>query len=306
MENLATLATLVGGVLPRSGGFDFLAQTMISALLPNADLLDRGQYRDFVAGTSTEATLVGFQPDILGERMILNRLKSPSGVDGVIRKLLTAAWQIQPNDLCDFILRVADDFPGDQEIVTLCDLPRESADARFRWGSLVGDLIRVVNRSDDPGTGKLLKELEALALAFPGEMNLQMTLARAELHLGNVFFFAERDYGRASARYDDAIRHGAGTPIEASVINNRGILNLHLRNEDEAFADWSAVIANDAAPDEARACSFNNRADVFAARDLHLDAIRDSIGGPCSQSRPLLTGDTLLSFGEASHTKNWG
>jgi tetratricopeptide (TPR) repeat protein len=48
-----------------------------------------------------------------------------------------------------------------------------------------------------------------------------------------------------------------------------------LRNEDEAFADWSAVINNNAAPDEARACSFNNRADIFAKRDLHLDAIRD-------------------------------
>jgi tetratricopeptide (TPR) repeat protein len=275
MENLATLATLVGGLPPRSGGFDFLAQTMISALLPNADLLDRSQYRDFVAGTSTEATLVGFQPDILGERMILNRLKPPSGVEGVVRKLLIAAWHIQPDDLCDFILRVADDFPGDQEIVTLCDLPRESADARFKWGWLVGDLIRVVNRSDDPGTGKLLKELEALALASPGEPRLQMALARAEFHLGNVFLFADRDYGQASARYDDAIRHGVGTQIEASVINNRGILKLHLRNEDEAFADWSAVIDNNAASDEVRACSFNNRADIFAERDLHLDAIRD-------------------------------
>jgi len=41
MENLAILATLVGGLRPRSGGFDFLAQTMIGGLLPNADLLDR-------------------------------------------------------------------------------------------------------------------------------------------------------------------------------------------------------------------------------------------------------------------------
>jgi tetratricopeptide (TPR) repeat protein len=275
MENLAILATLVGGLRPRSGGFDFLAHTMIGGLLPNADLLDRAQYRDFVAGTSTEATLIGFQPDILGERMVLNRLKPPAGVDGVARKLLTAAWHIQPDDLCDFILRVADDFPGDQEIVTLCDLPCESANARFKWGWLVGDLIRVVNRSDDPGTAKLLKELEALALDHPREPHLQMALARAELHLGNIFLFAERDYGRASARFDDAIRHGVGTPIEASVINNRGILNLHLRNEDNAFADWSAVIANDAASDEARACSFNNRADIFAERDLHHDAIRD-------------------------------
>lgn len=275
LENLATLATLVGGLLPRCGTFDFLAEGSVGPLLPNVYLLDRDQYRDFVAGTSTEATLAGFQPDILGERMILNRLKLAVGVDGSARKLLMTAWHIQPDDLCDFILRAADDFPGDCGIGSLCDLPRESAGTRLRWARLVGDLVRVVNRSDDPDICRLLGELKALAFANTREPRLQMALARAELHLGNIYLFTEKNYSLASASYDHALAHGAHTEIEASVINNRGILNLHLRNEDEAFADWSAVISNDAASDEARACSFNNRADIFAARGLHDEAIRD-------------------------------
>jgi predicted NBD/HSP70 family sugar kinase len=52
-----------------------------------------------------------------------------------------------------------------------------------------------------------------------------MAVARAELHLGNIFLFAERDYGRASARYDDAIRYGVGTQIEASVIVDPAVIS---------------------------------------------------------------------------------
>jgi tetratricopeptide (TPR) repeat protein len=48
-----------------------------------------------------------------------------------------------------------------------------------------------------------------------------------------------------------------------------------MQNEDQAFQDWSDVIANESVPDEARACSLNNRADIFARRGLHQEAIRD-------------------------------
>jgi len=75
MENLATLATLVGGIFPRSDGFEYLSATGIGALVPNVNLVDRHVYRDFVAATSTDM-LAGFQPDILGERFVLDRLHS--------------------------------------------------------------------------------------------------------------------------------------------------------------------------------------------------------------------------------------
>jgi tetratricopeptide (TPR) repeat protein len=276
MENLATLATLVGGLLPRSDGFDFLARTEIAALIPNADLVDRHTYRDFVAAPSTEVTLAGFQPDILGEHVVLERLKTGSGLDGITRRLLFTAWNLEPDDLCGFILRAASDFPAHPGIDILCDLPCQSEETRAKWGRLVGDLIRVANRSDDPRTQRLLETLERTVRRYSTEHDLQNALARAELHLGNVFLFAENNYAQASTWFDAAIGHaGSGTDIEASVINNRGILYHEMQKEDEAFEDWSYVIANKAASDEARACSLNNRADIFARRHLHEEAIRD-------------------------------
>lgn len=275
-ENLAILATLVGGLRQRANGFEFLAATEIATLIPNADLVDRHAYQDFVAATNADSTLAGFQPDILGERLVLDRLQAGGGVDGVTKRLLLAGWALEPNDLCDFILRAASDFPSDPAIDILCDLPCPSDHARTRWGWLVGDMIRIANRSDDRRTRELLGKLDKLARANPTEANLQDALARAELHLANIFLLTEEDYGLAAHWFDAAIRHAnPGSHIEASIRNNRGILHHTMQNEDQAFQDWSDVIANESVPDEARACSFNNRADIWARRGLHEDAIRD-------------------------------
>jgi tetratricopeptide (TPR) repeat protein len=276
MENLATLATLVGGLRARANGFEFLTATSITALTPNADLVDRHVYRDFVAATSADSTLAGFQPDILGERLVLDRLHAGDGVDGITKRLLLAAWSLEPDDLCDFILRAASDFATDPAIDVLCDLPCPSNAARTKWGGLAGDMIRITNRSDDQRTQDLLAKLDNLARTYPTEPNLQNALARAEFHLANVFLFAEENYERAARWFDAAIGHAIpGTDVEASVRNNRGILHDTMQNEDQAFRDWSDVIANESVPDEARACSLNNRADIFARRGLHHDAIRD-------------------------------
>jgi tetratricopeptide (TPR) repeat protein len=276
MENLATLATLVGGILPRSDGFEYLSTTGIGALVPSADLVDPHVYREFVAATSTDTTLAGFQPDILGERFVLDRLRTASGLDGITKKLLLAAWSLEPDDLCDFILRAASDFPADPAIDALCDLPCRSSNARAKWGWLVGEMIRAINHSDDSRTQELLAKLNALAITHPSELNVQSALARAEFNLANIFLLTEGNYEQAARWFDVAMGHVVpGTDIEASIRNNRGILHIEMQNEDQAFRDWSDVIANKAVSDEARACSLNNRADIFARRRLHEDAIRD-------------------------------
>ena len=107
MENLITLATLLGGLLPRSGGFAFLANTDVASLLPDPTLVDPRVYRDLVAATAGETMLAGLQPDILGERFLLDRLAAVSGVDGNIKRLVLAAWSLQPDDFCDFVVRTA-------------------------------------------------------------------------------------------------------------------------------------------------------------------------------------------------------
>ena len=104
-----------------------------------------------------------------------------------------------------------------------------------------------------------------IADTYAAEGELQEALALAELYLGNILLFSENDHARASAQFESAIvRAGSGTDIEAAVINNRGILHDEVQNEDRAFADWSDVIARGEIPDETRASSLNNRADIFA------------------------------------------
>lgn len=273
VENLIALSTLVGGLLPKSGGFSFLTDTEAAPLLPNPALIDPQAYCDLVAAPCSETLLPGLQPDILGERFLLDRL---GRADESSKTLIAAAWTLQPDDFCDFVVRAASDFPGDGALDALCAMPLTSDAARARWGQLVGDLVWVSNRSSDPRNLRLLQTLREMADTHASERGLQTVLARAELYLANILLFSEDDYARAEAQYNVAIaRAGTGTEVEVAAINNRGILHNIVRDEDRAFADWSEVIAREGIPDEARACSLNNRADIFARRDAHEDAIRD-------------------------------
>ena len=276
MENLVTLATLVGGLLPRSGSFAFLADTDVASLLPDLAVVDPQVYRDLVAATSDESILAGLQPDILGERFVLDQLAVRGGFVESAKRLVRAAWAFQPDDFCDFVVRAASDFPGDAGLDTLCAVPLMSAEARGRWGRLVGDLVRVANSSTERITSELFETLREMANTHPADDELRAAVARAELYLGNIFLFSEHDHARAAAQFDVAIaRAGTGTEIEAAAINNRGILHHAVQDEDKAFADWSDVIAKGGISDEARACSLNNRADIFARRGAHEAAIRD-------------------------------
>ncbi len=276
IENLATLATLVGGLLPRSGSFSFLQHTAITPLLPDLTMFDPAVYRELVGGGPAGSVLGSIQPDILGERFVLDQLSTTDSVVDAVKTLAEAAWALQPDDFCDFVARSASDFPGDAALVTLCDVPLASSEARGRWGRLVGDLVRIAGSSTDPIASDLLTRLRELADVHESEPELRAAVAKAELYLGNVFLFAEQDYAKAGAQFDIAIaRAGSGTEIEAAAINNRGILHNTVRDEDRAFRDWSNVIAKGGISDEARACSLNNRADIFARRGEHEAAIRD-------------------------------
>jgi hypothetical protein len=64
MENLATLATLVGGLLPRFDSFTYLQHTDIALLLPDMMMFDTEGYRAMVGGGGDESSLAGIQPDI--------------------------------------------------------------------------------------------------------------------------------------------------------------------------------------------------------------------------------------------------
>jgi tetratricopeptide (TPR) repeat protein len=276
LENLIFLATLVGGLLPKEGGFQFLKKSPANALLPEVALLDLKLYCELTSAPSTETSLAGLQPDILGERLVLNRIATLHALDQSVSKLLVLAWEVQPLGLSDFIVRTTSDFPDDPALAKLCDLPLGSKEKRFHWGRLVAELVRVTGTSKSVFTQSLIAKLRKLSDSFPKERDLSTECARAELNLGNIFIFNEDNAKAALAQFEATmVRGGAGSDMEASAINNRGIVHNQMKDSDLAFKDWSLVIKNKKASDEARACSFNNRADIYVKRGEHKKAIAD-------------------------------
>jgi len=276
VENLVALATLVGGILPQEGGFEFLGRTNASNFLPDMSLMDFALYRDLVSASSNDTTLAGLQPDILGERFVLDKIASRDSFDSSFKYLLLTAWSLQAAGLCDFIVRATSDFPEDSALTTLCNLPLDSPEMRIRWGKLVAELVRVTGSSNSALIQSLLSKLRKLADSYETESGLGAECARAELYLGNIFMFSDMNAKAALAQFEATInRAGAGSDMEASAINNRGILHSNTREAEKAFKDWTDVIESKAASDEARACSFNNRADVFVDRGEHEKAIND-------------------------------
>jgi tetratricopeptide (TPR) repeat protein len=276
LENLILLATLVGGLVPVNGRFDFLNETGAKGMLPDVSLMDFQLYCDLVSAPSNETSLAGLQPDILGERFVLNRIAGLHPLDQSFRRLLLVAWAVQDADLCDFIVRATSDFPDDASLSTLCDLPLDSPETRVRWGRLVAELVRVTVKSDSAFSQSLIAKLRKLSDSFASEQSLRAECARAELYLGNIFMFIDGNEKAALAQFEATMaRAGAGSDMEASAINNRGIIHSKKKETEKAFEDWTKVIQNNAASDEARACSFNNRADIFVERGDHEKAIAD-------------------------------
>jgi serine/threonine protein kinase/tetratricopeptide (TPR) repeat protein len=271
MENLLLLATMVSGLLPKANSFAYLAASNVASLLPDADLLDESLYNDLAGAAGTSAPIAGLQPDILGERFVLDRL-SADGITGKnARRLLLAAWSFQPNDVRVVAIRSAFDFKGDAGLWKLFDLPLDSSEARAEWGNMVGDLIAVRGRPPDDMSSQLLEKLTGVADRYAQERELQEATARAEYNMGQVLMFLESTV--AVEFFDAAItRVGKDSLIAKMAINNRSLV---IGESGKIFDDSSMLIESCEASDEDRACAFNNRADVYAERGEHDNAIRD-------------------------------
>lgn len=276
MENLLLLATLVSGLVPKAGSFDHLAMSNVAGLLPNVGLVDQALYNDMAssAGGAADATLAGLQPDILGERFVLDRL-SEFGIAGQnARALLLAAWTWQPRDVRVVALRCILDFQGDRAIHTLFDLPLDTVEARYYWADMVADLIPHAGESNDAFARQQLQKLISIADNYPQERELQEATARAEYHLALQFMFRNNRF--AIEQFDAAIaRVGKDSLIAKMAMHNRAILKRVDDESYDAFEVFTMMIDSHDAPDELRACAFNNRADVYVERGEHDHAIRD-------------------------------
>jgi tetratricopeptide (TPR) repeat protein len=267
---------LVSGLLPKANGFDYLAASDVARLLPDADLLDEALYNDMAGSPGGSASFSGLQPDILGERFVLDRV-SAKGIAGQnARRLLLAAWSFQPRDVGMVAVHSAFDFHGDQGLYKLFDLPLDSREARTNWAEMVSDLIALLGGVRDDFSQQQLQELISLADRHPQEGELQEAAARADYNIGSASMFRENDIPTAIERFDAAIaRVGNDSLIAKMAIHNRGILSHRRGENDNAFNAYTMMIESREASDEMRACAFNNRADVYAGRGEHDNAIRD-------------------------------
>jgi len=274
MENLLLLATLAGGLAPMAGSFVHLAASHVAGLLPNVGLLEQDLYNDLAsAAGGVDATLAGLQPDILGERFILDRL-AIVGIPGQnARALQLAAWSWQPSDVRVVALRCILDFPGDPAIHTFFDLPLDSVEARHCWANMVADLIPHAVAAVDFAQQQLQK-LHLIADDHPHEQELQEATARADYHLALPLMF--QDNRLAVDQFDAAIaRIGTDSLIGKVALHNRAIVQRVDDERYDAFEVFTMMIDSHDAPEEMRACAFNNRADVYVKRGEHALAIRD-------------------------------
>jgi tetratricopeptide (TPR) repeat protein len=228
-----------------------------------------------VAG-GVEATLSGLQPDILGERFILDKL-SLAGIAGQnARRLQVAAWSWQPDDVRTVVLRCLLDFPGDPAVHTFFDLPIDTIEARRCWAEMVADLTPHAVAAGELAQGQLQK-LYSVADDHPQERELQEATARADYNFALPFMF--QDNRVAVKQFDAAIaRIGTDSLIGKMALHNRATLQRVDDERYDAFEVFTMMIDSQEAPDELRACAFNNRADVYVKRGEHALAIDDRSG----------------------------
>lgn len=270
MENLLLLATAVSGLLPQANGFDFLAACEVAELLPDANLIDEALYNDIAGASRGNAVLSGFQPDILGERFLLDRLCA-DGIAGLnALRVLRAGWMFQPQDVRVVAVRSTADFPEDKGLSKLCDLPLDSSKARMIWAEMISDMIAVTRTGEEAFAQHQLQKLTALADSHPQEKELQEATARADYNMGCKLLFSKN--GNYLERFVAAIdRVGIDSPIGIMAF-----LNQSIRYEgEEAIQAWTKVIQYQKASDETRACALNNRANVYANSGQHESAIQD-------------------------------
>jgi tetratricopeptide (TPR) repeat protein len=171
-------------------------------------------------------------------------------------------------------LRCVFDFQGDPAIQTLFELPLDTAESRRYWADMVADLLPHTGDGDDTFAKQQLQKLIPIANSHREERELQEATARADYHMALTFMF--RDNSIAIALFDEAIaRVGSESLIGKMAIHNRAILRRHTVKGYDAFEEFTMMIDSLDAPDELRACAFNNRADVYVERGEHDRAIRD-------------------------------
>ncbi|MER7039749.1 tetratricopeptide repeat protein [Streptomyces microflavus] len=251
-QNVVTLATALGGL-----SVDAYARLLRD--VPQPVGLLPGMYEDF-GPASLDDLLDGLRPDILGELYVLDRLAATGVERAATVDLLQLAWQADEQAYLAFVERTAGDHREHDRLLDLLGVahPNESPLACAR---LMASTVPLLQRSDHPALEWIFSRLDDLRISFE-EQDIEEQAITARFQFGNLVL-NEGDTRRANSIFTEALSECAPRwPVHTSLLNNRGITWLKLDDQKSAKADFTAVIDDEMADDEARACSFNNRADI--------------------------------------------
>jgi tetratricopeptide (TPR) repeat protein len=207
------------------------------------------------------ASLLGIQPDILGELAVLDALRDQEEVS---RQLafdgLRLAWRFDQLRYSAFAERVARDHPGHPGLADILDVDPETEAERDTWFALAPQLVPYLGSSTNPSLQRIASLLEMQAT--DAEERSQRAINAMLFHVGNLLL-AEGQVHDAIEMYADVIEaaHPAWESY-ASSLTNRGVAHLRLDRIDDAEADFTSVIESALASDESKACCLNNRADL--------------------------------------------
>ena len=264
-RNLRTLATVLGGIPAAQ------YEQILHRLQPPPGLLP-GVFDDYHRVLLSELT-EGVRPDILGELYVLDRLAGGDAEHHTTAALLRLAWRVNQDAYHAFVERAAADHHEHPHLADLLEVGewRETPAACAR---MAADIVPFLRRGDHPALEPILARLTTLQDACR-QRDVDEIVATARFRFANLVR-TDDEPEQANALYTTLLAEcDPEWPVHAAILNNRGITWMHLRQDDTAAADFTAVINAATAPDEARACALNNRADIHDDHGDLADAVAD-------------------------------
>jgi len=261
VDELELVATAVGGIEPdRYTSLVAASQATGSLQLPSAF--------DLQAHRLTRS-LLGIQPDILGEIAVLDAMPSTTNpLHQMMKDGLCLAWRFDPQRYAAFAERVARDHPWHPHVGDLLDVqPRP--DELDAWFALAPTLVPHMGSSANPAVQRIASLIDELAT--DGVELSRCSRASLLFHQGNLLLNEGR-LDAAISIYTQLVDQAEPEwACHAGSLTNRGVAYLQLERRAEGEADFTSVIESGDASDESRACCFNNRADL---RSQAGDAVR--------------------------------
>ncbi|MGH3185812.1 MAG: hypothetical protein ACRDPY_15965 [Streptosporangiaceae bacterium] len=264
-RNLKTLATVLGGITATE------YEQILQRLQPPPGLFP-GVFDDYRQVPLEELT-DGVLPDILGELHVLDRLAGGDAEHHAAAALLRLGWQARPDAYHAFVERAAADHREHQHLADLLDVA-DWRDSPVPCAQLAADTVPLLQRSDHPLLEPILTRLTKLQDAT-GRRDVDEIVAGARFEFAKIVI-NENHLEQANAHLTEILASCDPTwPVHATVLNGRGVTWDLLGQENQAVADYTAVIDAPVATDEIRACALNNRAAIHDRRGDTAAAIAD-------------------------------